>query len=130
MRHRAIVRGSDRRDDRQRQLEEARQRQPSEWYEVGQVLAVDQLHGDEAQPLGLLHRVDGDDVRVAERGDRLRLALEASQPLGIFGHGVWQHLDGDLPAQSRVEGSVHLTHAADAQSGDDLVAAERGTWLQ
>jgi hypothetical protein len=32
-----------------------------------------------------LQTVDGADVRVVERGEQLRLALEARQPIGIAG---------------------------------------------
>ena len=37
------------------------------------------------------------DVRMIQRGERLRLTLEACQPIGIVGNDVGQHLDRDLP---------------------------------
>ncbi len=46
-------------------------------------LALDELHGEEVDPVRLLDRVDGDDPGVVERGEGLRLALEAGEPLGV-----------------------------------------------
>ena len=45
---------------------------------------VDQLHRQEQDAVRILHRVDGDDVGVVQRGDRLRLALEAGAEVGIL----------------------------------------------
>jgi len=38
--------------------------------------------------------------------------LKARQPLRVARELVRQDLDGDLPAQARVGGAIHLVHAA------------------
>jgi len=43
---------------------------------------------------------------------RLRLALEASQALGVGREGGRLHLDCDLPFELSVVGAVNLAHAA------------------
>ena len=58
------------------------------------------------------------DVRVVERGDRVRLALEALEVLG--GH----LFDGDDAVEARVAGSIDFAHAAGADDGFDFVGAE------
>jgi hypothetical protein len=55
-------------------------------------LALDQLHGQEVDAVGFLHRVDGDDVRVVELGEGLRFTAKARQPLRILRHPGGQHL--------------------------------------
>ena len=56
-------------------------RQPALGDEPVERLALDELHGQEVDAVGFLDRVDGDDAGVVERGERLRLALEALEPL-------------------------------------------------
>ena len=55
---------------------------------------------------------------MVERGDDLRLALETlAEPLG-------RDLDGDVTSQAGIPRAIHLAHAAQRQSADDLVGAE------
>ena len=50
----------------------------------GEVLALDQLHDQRSDVRArLLDAVDLRDVRVIQRGERLRLALEAHQAIGV-----------------------------------------------
>lgn len=58
--------------------------------------------------------VDRQDVLMRQGRGRSRLPLEAREPLGIGREHVGQHLDGDVPSQSRVVGPIHLTHPAGA----------------
>jgi hypothetical protein len=44
-------------------------------------LSVDELHGEEVDAARFLDRVDGDDAGMVERGEGLRLALEAREPI-------------------------------------------------
>jgi hypothetical protein len=48
---------------------------------LAEVLAVDARHHEEHQPVGLVDRVDRDDVRVRELRGRLGLAQEARADL-------------------------------------------------
>ena len=62
---------------------------------LGQGLAIDQLHDQEAGlPLGF-KTVQGGDVAVVERSEDTRLTLEPSQTFGVCGDFVEQQLDRD-----------------------------------
>ena len=50
-----------------------------------QVLALDQLHHQRADVADRFEAVDVRDVRMVERRERLRFALEPRQPFGIAG---------------------------------------------
>ena len=50
-------------------------------------------------PPDLFEAVDRRDVRMIERGEDFRLALEAREPIGIAGDRGRQDLDRDLPLQ-------------------------------
>ena len=60
-----------------------RERPPCE--PLREILALDQLHRQEAIAAVLVQTVDRGDVRVVQRGQQLRLALEAGEPLGVAG---------------------------------------------
>ena len=66
-----------------------------------------------------LEAVDVGDVRVVERGEQLRLALEAGEALRVGGEGRGQDLDRDLAPELRVGGAIDLAHAAFAELGGD-----------
>ena len=84
---------------------------------------LDQLHHDR---LGgaVLHAVDRGDVRVVERGQRLRLAREPREPLAIVGDRFGEHLDRDVAIEFRIARAVHLAHAAGTERPEDFVLAE------
>ena len=60
---------------------------------------------------GFDEAVDGGDVRVVQRGEELRFALEARDALRVGANGVRQRLDGDVAPELGVPGAVHLAHA-------------------
>ena len=60
-------------------------------------------------------------MRVVERGEHARLALEPRQALGVARELVGQDLDRDLAAELGVASAIHLAHAADAELREDLV---------
>ena len=66
------------------------------------------------------------DVRMIQRRERLRFALEAGQAIGISRERVGQDLDRDVAIQLRVARAIHLAHAAGADRRGDLVGAEAG----
>ena len=51
--------------------------------QLAERLAVDELEGQERNAVRFLDRVDGDDVRMIERGGGACLALEAFAAVGI-----------------------------------------------
>ena len=96
---------------------------------LGEVLALDQLHGDQVNrraiaKRGRLEAIELCDVRVVERGEQLRLALEAREPVGVGGERGGQQLQSHLAAEPRVRRAVDLAHAAGADRPDDLVRPE------
>ena len=91
---------------------------------LGQAAPLDILHGEVGPSVPVADVVDLHDVRVAEGGDRLGLALE-SLPLGRAGVGAGQHhLQGDEAVQAQVPGPVDDAHAAATEHGLDLVAGD------
>ena len=64
-----------------------------------QVLAGDELHDEEVDPVRLLHLVDAGDGGMVQRRKDPGLTLEASQAFRITGHRVGQHLDGNIATQ-------------------------------
>ena len=55
---------------------------------VGERRAFDQLHHEGADAVRLFEAIDLRDVGMVQRGERLRLALKARQPLGVVSKGV------------------------------------------
>ncbi len=90
----------------------------------GERLAFEELGDDEHLAVVSAGVMNGEDVRVRERGDRLRLAFEARAPFGIAGEACGQDLDGDVTVEPRVVRAVDLAHPAGADGGDDLVRSE------
>src|SRR5438093_2704493 len=59
-----------------------------------------------------------------ERGQQLRLALEARGALGIRNERIGQGLDRDVATKPRVARAIHLAHPARANRLQDLVGAK------
>ena len=84
------------------------------------------FHDEVQDLLVFLHRVDGNDVRVTERGGGPCLALESlDHPFAHEQQRRRQYLDRHLAVQREVVGQVHGGHPAMTQFGEDLVRAER-----
>ena len=112
---------------RDRDVEELRQRDAALRYQLVERAPLDQLHGHEPDAVSLLGREDRDDVRMIEGGNGTRLAFEAKQQVRIARHACWQDFDGDLAPQLRVPRAIHLAHAAGAERGDDFVGTDAKT---
>ena len=89
--------------------------------ELLQVLAGDVLEDDERPALVLAPVDHGDDVRVGEPGDELRLPPEAGDDVGVGSEPFVQDLDGDDSVQDPVVRAVHARHAAGADELFELV---------
>ena len=109
--------------DRQRVLERQRPLRDA----GAQIVTLDEFHDQRGGVPGLLEAVDLRDVRMVERGERPRLALEARQPLGIVDHRGGQRLQRHVATQLGVARPIDLAHAAGAEGGENLVWAEAGT---
>ena len=86
-------------------------------------LAFDELH-DQEEPLRFLEAVERRDVRMIERRDDLRLALETFLPLRVARESFGQDFDGDLALQLAVASAIDLTHAARSDGRKDLVVPQ------
>ena len=92
--------------------------------QVGHRLPLDHLQDEEMQALGFLHRVDGDDVRMVERGDRPGLALEALQVARIQGPVRREDLESHPALETLVLGEEDLAHSSASKPPDHPVVGE------
>jgi hypothetical protein len=82
---------------------------------LAEILALDQLHHQEAVLTVLLEAVDTGDVGVLQRCQGSRFALESGDSFGVGTDVFREDLDRDLTIELGVVGSVDLTHAAAAE---------------
>ena len=97
---------------------------PPRGIDLAQRLAVHQLHRQQQPSVVLLDGVDGDDAGMIERGDGLRLALEALPRVRVAREHAGQDFQRDPPVQARVLRDEHLAHAALAERLDDPVVPD------
>ena len=74
--------------------------------------------------------VDRRNVLVIQRGQDLRLALEAGEPVRVEGERFGKNFERDVAVELRVARAVHLAHTADAKRIAHLVRSEPSSWLQ
>ena len=97
---------------------------------IGERLPFAVLHHQEVDAVLVSHVVERADVRMVQRGDRPRLAIEALAPGGI-GHVIGPRtLMATDSIEAPVEGAIDLAHAAAAERTSDLVRAEPGAFGQ
>jgi hypothetical protein len=87
---------------------------------VSQADAVDQLHDEVAEALGLAEFVGGDDVGVGEAGEDAGLVLEALVERRVVEDFAWEELDGDVAVEGALAGAVDGAHAALAQEFQEV----------
>ena len=107
--------------DLNRHLQRLVERQCALRQSLRQRLPFQMLHHQEVDPVLAADVVDGADVRMTQRGERLGFALEPLLQVWIRRDMLGQDFDGDRAVQAGVAGFVHLTHAAFAECGDDLI---------
>ena len=64
--------------------------------------AIQELHGDERQPILVTDVVNGANVGVVQSGGGLRLTLEAGQCLRVPGYFIWKDQRGLLQERRRL----------------------------
>src|SRR5262249_40859784 len=69
---------------------------------------------------------DGDDVRVRQRRESARLALESAAPLGRRGRALLQHLDRHQPIELHLPALIDHTDPAGAQPRQHVIASVQG----
>ena len=82
--------------------------------------AVDVLHGYERAASVGADVVEGDDVRMFQRGRGARFARESLPQLGVVAR---QHFDRQGPIEQRIARQIQRAHAALSDAIDDVVPA-------
>ena len=90
-----------------------------------QVVALDQLHHEGGHAVGFFQPVDRGDVRMIQRGEHFRFALESREPIASAATTAGRTLDRDLALQLRVGRAIDLAHAARADLRGDFVGPRR-----
>jgi hypothetical protein len=85
---------------------------------------VDQFHDQVVKTVLAACAVHSADVRMVQRGDRLRLAIEPDQQLRIRREACRKDLDRDVTPQSRIARPVDLTHPSGTDWCENLVCSE------
>ena len=124
----ALVSGIERLDDLTSHGQHFFDRQhTSAGHAIGECATLDEFEDEGADTLVFLDAVNRRDARMVQRGEHLCLALEAGQPIRVPRERERQHLERDVPVETRVAGTVDLAHATRPQRRDDLVGTETGT---
>ena len=118
---RARQAGGDLRPD----LERAGRRELLTCQQVAQLVAADQLHRDEREPVGFADLVNDGDVRMLDRRGGLGLLDEAPAPIAVVRQVVGQDLERDIAVQPRVGGAIDHAHPAAADFFGNPIVAER-----
>ncbi len=126
----ALVRRVQRVGDLTGDIESVFQRNRTTRDAIRQCVPVDEFEHQRAEAVALLESVDGRDVRMVERGQQPRLALEAGEPVRIGREEARQDLDRDVAPELRVAGAVHLAHPARTNGGLNFVRTEASTGWQ
>ena len=107
-----LVRGFERVRNLRRHRERFIQRGAAAREELGQRLALDELHHECEGAAGLFETVHDGNTRVIERGERARLALESRAPFTVLRERLGQDFDRDVALQPGIASAIHLAHSA------------------
>jgi hypothetical protein len=123
------VRAVERRGDVDGDAQRALERQRAARDQAGQRLALEQLHDQIRRRPFAADVVERADVRMIQRRDRARLALEARAQVLALGDALRQDFDRYLPVEARVARAVDLAHAAGAEARQHFVWSQSGPRL-
>jgi len=119
-----FVRGLEPLGDLPAHVERFVERERAALQAVFQRLSRHELEHEEARVADLVDAVDLRHVRMIERGQRPRFALETPQAFLVVRELLREHLDRDLAIEARVLRAPHLAHRAGAQRTEDPVVRE------
>ena len=91
---------------------------------LGECLARHQLHDEAAEAIELGQLVNRRDVWMIEGCQRTGFTAQSREAVRIATERRINELYGDLAAERRVPRAVHLTHAAGAEFGNDLIRTQ------
>jgi hypothetical protein len=94
---------------------------------LGEILAVHELHDERVRGPLCFDAVDLRDMRVIERSEQMRFALEPREPFRIRRKDARQDLDGDVAIELRIARAIDLAHASGTDGADDFVGTEAAT---
>ena len=118
------MRGHERISDGDRVLEGLVHRYRSASQPLRQRLPFEQFHDQKVDPVGVTKVVKHANVRMVQRCNGLRLALEPFSPRGVLSQVVRKDLDGNRPVQTGVYGAVHIAHATRRKLSLEAIGAE------
>src|SRR5947207_2547044 len=90
-------------------------------------LAGHEFHHQKLAFTGFFQAVNARDVRMVQRRQHSRFALETRHAVAIVAEGFGKKLDGHTAAQPRVRSLIHVPHTARTQMAGDLVVCEPGS---
>src|SRR5208282_5887606 len=104
---------------------------------VSERLTLQQFHGDEGSPIGLIDLVDGANARMVQRGRGFGLALESAESLRVVSQSVRKELQGDAAAEFQIFRFIDHAHSPAADLAEDAVVRHclshglggRGHWI-
>ena len=79
--------------------------------DVGERRPFDQFEDQRLDAVRFLESVDRRDVRMIERREDLRFALEPRETFGVLREEIRQHLQRDVTIELRVAGAIDFAHA-------------------
>ena len=116
-----VVRGGQADGDLDADLDRLARRGRSSLEPLPQRLALEQLRHGIGRSLVHADVMNGEDVRVRERRDRLGFALEAGAAIRVLRNQRRKDLDGDVAIETGVAGAIHLAHPAFTErAGHDI----------
>ena len=75
-------------------------------------------------PLQPFQPVDLSNIRVIQRREHLRFALESREPVWVRGKRRRQDLQRDIAIERRIARTIDLAHPARAEGADDFIRTE------
>src|SRR5579863_6294556 len=94
---------------------------------LGERWALNQFHHQRADAGGVFQAVDCRNVRVIERSEYLRFAVEARHALCVSCEGFGQNFQGYVTPQLGIARAVDFSHSAHAERRENFVGSEPGS---
>jgi hypothetical protein len=91
---------------------------------IFELLAFNELEDKDLRAFSLNNIVNCSYISMVQGCKRLRFAVKPGEMVGVVRHAIRQHLNRDIALKPRVAGAVHLSHAAFAEQGGDLIGAQ------
>ncbi len=125
-----FVRGVEGIGELPRDVQRLRDRERPGGEPSGQGVALDELEHQRRLLAVLDHVIDRRDVRVVERCQGTRLALESRDGIGVGRNPRRHELDRHVAPEAHITRPVDFPHAAGSEQRDNLVAADPRAGLQ